>query len=235
MNLTWTVSNTGSVDTLASQWYDRIILSTDATYGNADDVYVGQFLHNGAVASGAGYTGSGTVTMPTGLHGGSSLFVVTDIYNHVAEFPNESNNVSAPIALGLTAPDLVVDAVTAPATGQFGQSLDVSWTVRNLGDASTQANWSDRIWLSADTVLDGGDTLLLTVAAGALAPLAPGASYTNTASAPLPLSYSLSGGNYYLLVQADALTTVPEINESNNVGASQAPRWPSACRRCPIW
>ena len=100
VDLTWTVSNTGSVGTLASQWYDRIVLSTDDTYGNSDDIYVGQFLHDGAVASGAGYTGSGTVTMPTGVTGPYSLFVVTDFYNQVAEYPNEGNNVSGPVGGG---------------------------------------------------------------------------------------------------------------------------------------
>ena len=219
----WEVANTDNAwaATPVSQWYDRVVLSQDATYGNADDRVLGQFLHEGTINRGEDYPGSGTVTIPTEVSGPYWLFVATDATNAVYEFSHEDNNLSSPLPISLSGPDLVVESVSASATAQFGQPIDVTWTVRNNGNAPTQGSWSDRIWLSADAVLDGGDTLLLTAPANVSLPLAEGAGYTKSASPLLPLSASRFGGNYYLLVQADALTTEPEINESNNVNASQ--------------
>ena len=219
----WEVANTDNAwaTTPVSQWYDRVVLSQDTTYGNADDRVLGQFLHEGTLNRGEGYTGSGTVTIPTEVSGPYWLFVATDATNGVYEFSYEDNNISSPLPISLSGPDLVVESVSTPANAQFGQPIDVTWTVRNSGNAPTQGSWSDRIWLSADAVLDGGDTLLLTAPANVSLPLAEGADYTKSASPPLPLSASLFEGNYYLLVQADALTTEPEINESNNVTAGE--------------
>ena len=202
MELTWTVNNTGSVGTLASQWYDRIVLSTDDTYGNGDDIYVGQFLHNGALASGAGYTGSHTVTMPTGVTGAYSLFVVTDIHNDVAEYPNEGNNVSAPAAVSFTGPDLVVAGVTAPANAQPGQAVGLTWTVSNIGSVGTLASqWYDRIVLSTDDTYGNADDIYVGqfLHDGAVA---SGAGYTGSGTVTMPTNvtgaYSLFCGDGHL-------------------------------------
>ena len=58
--------------------------------------------------------------------------------------------------------DLRIDAVTAPTSVDTGQQMAVSWRVTNHGTAVTQtAAWYDRVYLSADAVLDTGADLVL--------------------------------------------------------------------------
>ncbi len=47
--LSWTVTNAGAA-TGATSWTDRVVLSTDAVLGNADDVVLGSLVHDGALA-----------------------------------------------------------------------------------------------------------------------------------------------------------------------------------------
>jgi len=51
--------------------------------------------------------------------------------------------------------------VTLPTAGAPGQSVEVGWTVTNTGLAVTPvSSWSDRVWLSANTTVGGGDVSL---------------------------------------------------------------------------
>jgi len=110
-------------------------------------------------------------------------------------------------------------AFTVAGTPVFGGSLDVSWTVQNIGTDPAKETWRDRIWLSTDGILDGNDRLLHTELVS-VAPLAVNGTYEKTATVALPLSTSLPAGFYYLILQADALGTQPETNENNNTAVS---------------
>src|SRR5262249_16662103 len=55
-NITWRVSNIGSAASPVGQWSDRIVLSSDDTLGNADDISLGTIAHTGALASGGSYS-----------------------------------------------------------------------------------------------------------------------------------------------------------------------------------
>ena len=66
-----------------------------------------------------------------------------------------SSSISAPHA------DLVVEAVSAPTAAQSGDSVKVSWRVRNSGDSTTDSSqWKDYVYLSSDNQLDASDILL---------------------------------------------------------------------------
>ncbi|MBI2875792.1 MAG: right-handed parallel beta-helix repeat-containing protein, partial [Candidatus Tectomicrobia bacterium] len=122
----------------------------------------------------------------------------------------------------LQSPDLQVKSVTVQDSAQFGQIIEVSWTVRNIGSDPAVEGWSDRIWLSRNTALgDSDDTLLLTQTAG-VAPLAAGTDYARTASVTLPLNASAAEGSHYIIVETDALRTQPESSETNNLDTSEA-------------
>src|SRR5262249_44425553 len=111
--------------------------------------------------------------------------------------------------------DLRPEVLQVPGSAQFGQAINVTWTVRNIGSDPAVETWKDRLWLSQDTVLSSNDTLLLTQDAGA-SPLFAGYDYTRTGSVTIPLSASLASGIYYIIVQTDALGTQPESSETNN-------------------
>src|SRR5207248_1625134 len=56
VTIPFTVQNVGSVATNISAWSDSIVLSTDAVYGNADDIPVAVIAHAGTLEPGQGYT-----------------------------------------------------------------------------------------------------------------------------------------------------------------------------------
>jgi subtilase family serine protease len=219
--ITWTVKNQGNAST-SSQWTDRLMLSTNAVAGDADDVTVISFVHNGVLAPNAEYSDSRTVTLPSNLDGHYYLFVRTDVLNQVAEFQGETNNVSAlaPIDVAIPYADLVVEAVSAPATALSGDPIQVSWRVRNVGIAQTNASsWTDRLYLSSDGTFDGSDTLLGSITRSGT--LAVDASYTGTTTFTLPEGIS---GNFHVFAVADAVGQVFEKTfESNNTGRTITP------------
>ena len=64
IDLAWVVTNDaahGLAATGNGPWYDRVVLSRDAVFGNADDINLGEFSHTGAVGLGASYTAAKTV------------------------------------------------------------------------------------------------------------------------------------------------------------------------------
>ncbi|WP_270934322.1 CARDB domain-containing protein [Falsiroseomonas oryzae] len=125
----------------------------------------------------------------------------------------------------LRSPDLSPTEIVrtaAPADAIFGTTIEVSWTVQNIGDAPLPENWYDRIWLSSDATLNTGADRDLGYHLIDVAPLAGGGSYTRTASVTLPLEAAYLAGSYHLLIQSDAFGWRQEANESNNVRASEA-------------
>jgi subtilase family serine protease len=221
INLDWTVTNQGSADALFS-WYDTVSLSDDKVPGGDDTTLVAlPAPDHSPLAAGASSTLSTSVTIPNTKTGNRYLLFYTNSYHRQPETDFTNNVLAMPIEL--VGDDLQVESVsTAASSAHFGDSLDVTWTVKNTGSAAATDGWSDRVWLSTDTALDPSvDKLLLTQSA-ATVPLAGGASYTQTATVTLPLDSSLADGSYFLIVETDGLGVQPETNENNNVQSSPA-------------
>ncbi|HEX5635165.1 MAG TPA: CARDB domain-containing protein, partial [Gemmatimonadales bacterium] len=124
---------------------------------------------------------------------------------------SEANNTAAwSLSVG---PDLVVDALTVPASGGAGTTISVTETTRNAGGGSSAATVT-RFYLSTNPQLDTGDALLGT---RAVAALAPGASDTGTASLTIPAG--TAAGTYYVFARADGEDAVPETYENNNTAS----------------
>ncbi|UUZ69431.1 Ig-like domain-containing protein [Polaromonas sp. P2-4] len=123
-------------------------------------------------------------------------------------------------AVTVRSPDLTVTAVNTVSSSTFGQTLDVSWTVKNIGtDPAQQANWYDSVWLSHDNVL-GGDDIRLTYVLANANPLEANGQYTRTAQVALPVRSDFATGNYYLIVRTDEFGYHSESSENNNTLAS---------------
>jgi hypothetical protein len=116
----------------------------------------------------------------------------------------------------LSAPDLVVTALTAPTTGTIGGLINgMSVTVKNQGSA-TAGSYQLGFYWSTDSTITTGD-----VSSGwtcSMAAQNPGASQSCTGQVGVPPS--LSPGTYYLGAIADDLQQVTEINEQNNARAA---------------
>ena len=222
IDVSWTVRNKGIGSGPVDVWLDRIVVSSNAVYGDADDRLVAEFGHSGALPAGSDYTRSQRVALPAGLSGQFTLFVATDATNTVYEYTFENDNVTAAPAPVLVRPlpfaDLIVSNVTTPAAGSSGQALTIDWTITNQGTGTTNtASWYDRMVLSRDDQLGNGDdvTLLSKLHSGGLV---PNGSYAATTDVVLPNGIE---GDYYLFVIADATDVVDEfILEGNNTRRS---------------
>ena len=144
--ITWTVTNSGAAATIAATWTDQLILSTNATLGDADDMVVGQFTHSGALgpagSSTDSYTATQTVTLPAHLSGSFNLFVVVDATHAVTDEAGTSTIGAGPAPITVTVPyaGLTVEAVglrRPPRAAAIPSSR--GWRVRNDGVAATVA------------------------------------------------------------------------------------------------
>lgn len=112
-------------------------------------------------------------------------------------------------------PDMTISGVEVPAKAQAGDTVDVNYTVENLGNASTGA-FEVHFAISTDQILGFGDTVLDHVENEAdLA--SNGSRYTQT---QITIPANTTNGSYYWLVIADGYDNITEQNDSNNEGWS---------------
>ncbi|MBN2450718.1 MAG: putative Ig domain-containing protein, partial [Lentisphaeria bacterium] len=221
VTVSWRVENVGDAGTTAAAWSDRVLLSTDDLLG--DDLILGTFPRTGALAAGGSYTGVQNVTLPVDLSAGAyRLLVVTDVLDQAPELPGGVGNVgiSGPMEVTLApVPDLVVHSVTHPAEGSPGGSLEVTWQVRNAGQAPVTGMWTDRLYLSPDGTVGNGVLLGSYLQAGPLEPGADGLSRSETVALP-----EWDDGTYILMVVTDATFAVYERDgeSGNTVPSPQA-------------
>lgn len=217
--VSWTIMNQGAVATSGS-WRDKVYLSTDGALGG--DVLLGSFQFSAVIPSGQSATRTQPVVIPrTGTTAGSyRLIVVADADSELPEGVNEGNNWAASAAsFGVTLPplpDLTVQSISAPATILTGQTITVSWTIRNAGAGSTNtAAWSDRVYLSTDAIPDGADAWR--IEALNVSYLGAGDTYTASMSAKVPIGFT--PGGYFIIVKTDDAVPdgqVVEDSDANN-------------------
>jgi len=205
LSIDWTVTNTGNGPTRASEtsWTDRIYLSQNGVLDPINDPLLGSFTHNGGLTPGVSYTQSQAVTLPVGISGPYTLFMVVDANNQVYQASAGTIDSQAlPITVTLTPPpDLEVSGISAPASGYTSQLLTINWTVTNqgTGPASPDA-WDDSVYLSTDQFLDPNSAIDM----GTLhhvGGLAAGASYSASLTAKVP---DYASGPYYVFVRTDS-------------------------------
>ncbi len=164
-----------------------------------------------ALAAGATNTGTTTVTVPANAcaAGVGTYYVIAkaDADNVIAE-TNETNNTKYKTIK--TGPDLIVSAVTAPATSGAGKAISVTDTTKNSGGCPSGAT-TTKIYLSTNSSWDALDTLIGSRAVPALA-----AGATDTGSISVTIPAGTTSGTRYIIARADADNVVAELNETNN-------------------
>ena len=216
--LTWVVTNSGTGATDAPYWYDDVWLSEDSVFGG--DTYLGSVANVSFLDSGDSYLNRLEATIPRGLAGTYYFIVRADMNNDVLEYDSEGDNIGAsdPLAVEVPPlPDLQVTDVDTPSIAFSGTDIEVQWTVANRGGSAVRdAAWTDRIYLSADETLGGGDQLLRSVTRN-VDELLPSDELRHTATVTLPHAV---WGDFFIIVQADANNQVFEHAwEDNNTGA----------------
>jgi subtilase family serine protease len=205
ITLTDTTRNQAGAGAAAST--TRFYLSANSAW-DAGDVLLGSRAVP-ALAAGAASTGSTVVVIPAGTAtGGYWIIAKADADSAVGETQEANNAAAAAIQIG---PDLLMSALTAPASAGAGASITVNDTTRNHGGGTAGAS-TTRFYLSADVLLDGGDTLL---GARAVPALAGGTSHPAATVVTIPTGTAT--GAWFLLARADADGAVGETTETNNV------------------
>ncbi|RUY63435.1 hypothetical protein EN962_33885, partial [Mesorhizobium sp. M7A.F.Ca.CA.001.09.2.1] len=137
----------------------------------------------------------------------------------------ETNNAKSsdqPLIFELPPPsDLVVDNnVVTPSVATVGDTLQISWTVRNQGANPAEGTWTDGVYLSEDAIWDINDRLLKLVPF--TGSLLTNDTYTVSIPADLPPA---KAGQYRLIVRSDIYNEVYEgpfnaESEKNNAAPS---------------
>ncbi|MUG93294.1 hypothetical protein F7734_12990 [Scytonema sp. UIC 10036] len=217
ISLSWTVTNQSNVSAPAS-WYDYVYISSDTRFDNNDTYVTENFTYgfDNPLAGNASYTiNKQNITIPITELGDRYLLFITNKSDFQAD-TNETNNVFA-VPIEIKAPDLqisTVQAPQAPVEASWGETISVSWSVINQGEAAAPAKWYDRVLLSSDDEL-GYDTAIGSKYIDLQTPLAPGASYENTIDITIPNGW-FHGSGHLLFVADGSYNYQGETNEANN-------------------
>lgn len=219
ITLAWRVENRGIGLTQVSRWTDRVFIADNAA--GTGRVQIGTFEHLGFLAPGAGYDRQATLTLPDGWEGPAYFFVQTPGGdNHrstVLPFElvfTDAGNEAVSNRMDVTLsppPNLVVTAVSAPASAPEGSAIDVTWTVRNDGTGPANGTWTDRLFLRK---AGGGVADIAIGSYSYTGPLQAGLSYTRREQITVPAQ---TNDRYDLIVVTDFGDTVYEhTNEDDN-------------------
>ncbi|MDB9426220.1 CARDB domain-containing protein, partial [Microcystis aeruginosa CS-564/01] len=212
--VTWKVENLGENATNFSYWYDEVFLSTDAIL-NQGDLSLGTIYQSRNLDPSGSYQTSRTFTLPADIQGNYYVLVSTDIYNYITEDALENNNIGVAVTPSNIAlsqvPDLVVNNLVTPTQAISGQSLELTWTVKNEGFNSS-GGWRDYFYLSRDRFFDPANDIYIGFV-GDREGLSSGQAYTKTNRFTVPRGLT---GDYYLVAIADATNTVYEREGENN-------------------
>ncbi|MDH6099335.1 hypothetical protein NWP21_10890, partial [Anabaenopsis sp. FSS-46] len=193
VEVSWTVTNHGE-GIAKEEWSDRIYLSTDEIWDDSD-YFLSSFWagNNSPLAIDGSYSLTGNISISYYIEAGNyHLLVVTNpddynYYNRQYETDETNNTLAVPITINeVDLPDLVITAATAPASGNIGSTIEVSWTVKNQGIVTAERDWRDYIYISDDEIYDYSDTYVTDVYIGEQTPLAADGSYTISRNITLP-------------------------------------------------
>jgi hypothetical protein len=213
INVTDTTSNIGSGGT--SPTTTTFFFSTNATL-DSKSISLGP-RRIPALPPGTGSTGTTSLTIPTGLSPG--IFYIIAKANGISavedcsyivpcgtpvEATRGNNTRVVKITVG---PDLIIASLSAVVTGS---TINVTDTTQNGGGSSAGSSQTN-IYLSANTILDSGDTFL---SSRSVAALGPNASSAGTSAAAVPPG--ITPGTYYVIAKANASNSVTEANPNNN-------------------
>ena len=219
ITVSWQIVNAGTGNTGSAVWVDRIYLSANDAILQPGDILIESHLNFSALNPGQAYSDSVSINIPLEAAGTYYVIISTDNNLQLLESNESNNESSAPDSLYINLPplpDLRVLSVAAQTNVFSGDTIFVTYTVKNFGNASTTLNLrTDNIYITENSILD---TVGLKVA-GSYAEsfsLASGQSKTINATAVLP-KYIF--GTYFVHAFTDAMSQIyegaAEINNSN--------------------
>ena len=114
--------------------------------------------------------------------------------------------------------NLVVQPFSVMANATVGQNLTVTYQVDNDSSNAASGSWTDSVYLSTQPTLNASSVLLGQV--DHTGGVAANGHYSGTVTEPVP---GLLPDDYYVIVLADSLGLVPELNRTSTELASTNP------------
>ncbi len=213
----WDDTNGGNFP-IAASFTDQVTI-TDLTTGQVLGVADVPFdvSTRGRISAGASALQQYAFRLPDGDPGvGNIEFSVTaDEYDAISGGLSAANRTASITATSTLAQyaDLVPSGLSAPASATPGESVTISWTDCNLGDATAVAPWSDEILLSYD------GTTANAIPVGSIevnSSIAAGHSFALSTTVMIPVSGADSAGSLQFVVIDNANSSFFELNRANN-------------------
>jgi hypothetical protein len=213
-DVSWTVVNTG-VGALTKPTTDRVYLSLDGTVDGNDRVLATVSSSSKLpVPPNGNYIQTATVTLPLDFSltpGSYQIIVVADYLNNQFELNENNNQRASAIDIGLPPlPDLIVESITSKDITVAGQSVELTWTLKNQGTAPVTGTWGDRVFLSNDAII-GNDLTLVTFPITTT--IAPNGMVVRKQIVQIPANIS---GEYRFVVASDIGNTINEYHKEDN-------------------
>jgi hypothetical protein len=205
-----TVKNVG--DTAAGPFRVGLYLSDDPTTPNGAPIGFRRVV--GLAPTGSSVS-STAVTIPNSATDGPTFLVgVVDDLDSVIE-GDETNNVRH-VPLTIVQPDLVVSAVSAPATGTIGGTLPVSTTIHNARSGMVSATFTVGIYLATNVSANSTFDPAAARRVGSRTISGLGGNGTVGLTTPVTIPSDLVPGSYFLGAFVDEDGVVPELTATNN-------------------
>ncbi|MBI5194448.1 MAG: DUF1566 domain-containing protein [Nitrospirae bacterium] len=183
--------------------------SANAVLDNSDTLLGSRSVPS--LAAGAISSGSTSVTVPSTLtcSGMTNFYIMSkaDADGVVSESNETNNKRNRYIKVG---PDMIIPLLTVPWNAGAGKTISIGDTTKNQGGCTSVAS-ATKFYLSADNILDSGDTLL---GSRSVPSLASGAASSGSTSVIIPSGTAT--GRYYIIAFSDADNVVAETFEGNN-------------------
>ena len=210
----WTVGNQGGSDA-KSPWKDVVYLSPNPTnLVLSETIVLGAQVRYQALTPGGSYPVSLNVKVPGQLAGPYYVYIHTDADQQVYEYNLDGNNTRrSEASINLLAADLSVSLVQYPSQGNSGDTLTVSWTLKNTGEGKLPAGYlTQTVWLSAQSAFNPGTAVQIGRDSQQVE-LESGAGLSKKLQLRLPNGIQ---GTYYLFVWADPNGQVFENGRTSN-------------------
>ena len=212
LNYSFTIYNQGAGHPNTGSWNDKVYFcSNPDSLVNA--MHIRTIYHNNGLAPDDQYMVGETIGLPSNISEGSYyIYVVTDADNQVFEYLYEDNNTyRSTTPFTVIKPDLTVTNILADALFGVGQSVSISYTLKNQGAGAIEnVTVNDVVYLSPTENLSGA--VQIASASHALS-LGSDQTVTYNISAQVP---EIAEGTYYLFVLTDTGNALNESVEDNN-------------------
>lgn len=209
--VSYRVSNVGNTAAAASS--AQIRLSTDTTIDASDTLLSTRAIP--ALGIRSAHEATVSVLMPQLPVGRYYLGIIVDSAAVITEASEANNTALDPKGI-VTGPDLTFSSVRTAAISGPGEALTVDVDLVSIGAPVTESIRYE-LHLSTDAVLGAGDVLL-----GTFDTTLPGGFLrSEQREVTIPLGQAPSPPSYRVLAVLDPANVVEELNEANNVVASQ--------------